>query len=238
MGGAVDFANLARGAFRPFLDFVFPPTCLGCGNLLSGTEHHVCTPCWDSIPRLHGAHPLYCQTRDRLVDTEVIADLVSVFLFEQAGVVQALAHALKYSGFRSVGRTMGYELGSALVRSGIGADLLIPVPLYRSKLRERGFNQAEEIALGAADVTGIQVRNDVLSRIRATRTQTKLDHTQREKNVAGAFSVSVSPSGIANLRCVLIDDVITTGATIGACAQELTDFGARSVIAASVALAE
>ena len=234
----MDLTDAVRGALKPLLDFVFPPTCLACKNLISDTERHVCSSCWDSIPRLNSAHPLYCQTRDLLVDSEVIRELVSVFLFEKESVMQALAHAMKYDGFKSVGFLMGRELGTALMQSGMTAACLIPVPLHRTKLRERGFNQAEEIARGVAEVTGIPLRTDVLSRTRFTQSQTKLDHEQRKKNVDEAFSVSVTSSAVKDKTCILVDDVITTGATIEACAQELVSNGATSVIAASAALAQ
>jgi ComF family protein len=234
----LNLTNAFRGALKPFLDFVFPPTCLACKNLISDTERHVCSSCWDSIPRLNSAHPLFCQTRDLLVETEVITELVSVFLFEKESAMQALAHALKYDGFKSVGFLMGRELGIALVQSGMTAACIIPVPLHRTKLRERGFNQAEEIARGVAEVTGIPVRTDVLRRTRFTQTQTKLDHEQRKKNVDDAFSVSTPSSVLQGKTCILVDDVITTGATIEACAQEMINAGATSVIAASAALAQ
>ena len=234
----MDLINAVRGTLKPFLDFVFPPTCLACKNLLLDTEHHVCNSCWNSVRRLNVVHPLYCQTRDRIVESEVITELVSVFLFEKEGVVQSLAHALKYDGFRSVGFLMGRELGMALVQSGMTAACIIPVPLHRTKLRERGFNQAEEIARGVTEVTGIPLRTDILRRTRFTQTQTKLDHEQRRKNVEEAFSVSISSFQLPYKTCILVDDVITTGATIVACGEALRKAGFERVFTASVALAE
>jgi len=221
MGGSVDLTNAVRGILKPAVDFIFPPTCLSCKVLLSETERHVCLSCWCSMPRLSHIHPLYCQTRDRLVESEVITELLSVFLFEKEGVFQALAHALKYDGFRSVGLLMGRELGAAFLTSRIGADCLIPVPLHRVKFRERGFNQAEVIARGVSELTGIPVRTDVLRRSRYTQTQTRLDQEQRRKNVEEAFSISTNVSIPGNGRCILVDDVITTGATIISCGDAL-----------------
>jgi ComF family protein len=181
---------------------------------------------------------LFCQTRDRLVESEVISELISVFLFEKEGAFQALAHALKYDGFRSVGLLMGRELGNAFEKSGITAECLVPVPLHRVKLRERGFNQAEVIARGISDVTGIPVRTDILRRSRYTQTQTKLDQEQRRKNVEEAFSVSMTSSILEGGTCILVDDVITTGATIVSCGETLRKAGFQQIIAASPALAE
>jgi len=234
----VDLTNAVRGTLKPFLDFIFPPTCLACSNLLLDTERHVCTSCWNSIPRLHSAHPLFCQTRDRLVESEVIAGLISVFLFEKDGAFQVLAHALKYNGFRSVGLLLGRELGVEIDKLGIEVHCLIPVPLHHVKARERGFNQAEVIARGVSEVTGIQVRTDIVGRRRYTQTQTKLDQEQRKKNVEEAFSVSRTSHLEARGTCILIDDVITTGATIISCGEVLHKAGFEQIIAASLALAE
>lgn len=198
----------------------------------------MCNSCRASIPRLHSSHPIFCQTRDRLVDSEVIADLVSVFLFEKGGAFQSLAHALKYDGFESVGIRIGRELGDLVLRFRIAADVLIPIPLHRVKFRERGFNQAEAIAKGVSEITGIPVRADILCRVRYTQTQTKLDQEQRKKNVEEAFSVSRASHGTAGGTVILVDDVITTGATIVAAAQTLRTGGFGKVIAASLALAE
>jgi len=234
----MDLTTAVGTLFRPFLDFVFPPTCLACGCLLAKEERHVCNACWASIPRLHSGHPLFCQTRDRLIDSEVIADLVSVFLFEKEGAFQSLAHALKYDGFESVGIRIGRELGDLLLRFRIEADVLIPIPLHGVKFRERGFNQAETIAQGVSEITGIPVRTDILRRIRYTQTQTKLDQEQRKKNVEDAFSVSGATNVTTGGTVILVDDVITTGATIVAAAQALRTRGSRKLIAASLALAE
>jgi ComF family protein len=238
MGGSVDLTNALRGVVKPFLDFFFPPTCLACQNLLSDTERHVCSSCWNSIPRLNSAHPIFCQTRDRLVESEAISELISVFLFEKEGAFQALAHALKYDGFKSVGHLMGRELGAAFLQSRMTADCVIPVPLHRVKFRERGFNQAEMIARGFSEVTGIRVRTDILRRRRYTKTQTKLDQEQRKKNVEEAFSVSMTSRILEGETCILVDDVITTGATIVACGEILRKAGFEQIIAASPALAE
>ena len=234
----MDLTNAVRGTLKPFLDFIFPPTCLACSNLLLDTERHVCTSCWNSIPRLHSAHPLFCQTRDRLVESEVIAGLISVFLFEKEGVFQALAHGLKYDGFKSIGRLMGRELGNVFQKSGMKAECLVPVPLHRVKMRERGFNQADMIARGLSDVTGIPVRTDILRRSRYTQTQTKLDQEQRKKNVEDAFAIPESSHVPLGGTCILVDDVVTTGATIVACGEALHKAGFERVIAASLALAE
>ncbi len=239
MGGTIEaFIHSVRSVLGPLIDFIFPPACVACSRLLINAERHVCRPCWDSIPRLTGDHPLFLDTKQKLLDTGVITDLVSVFLFEKDGVFQKLAHALKYDGFGSVGILLGREIGNAMLRRGVRADLLVPVPLHKAKLRERGFNQAERIACGISQATNIPLRADLIQRRRVTKTQTKLSLLERRLNVDGAFSPATGEKVIDGIICVLVDDVITTGATISSCAKELIEAGASGIIAVSAALAE
>lgn len=218
---------------------IFPPTCLFCRTLLSDGERHLCAGCWRSIPSLTRDHPLFIDTRSKLLDGGAISDLVSCFVFEKRGAVQALAHSLKYDGFTTVGIVLGEKLGEVMNARGVKGDLLIPVPLHSIKRRERGFNQAERIAAGISRMTGIPSKARSLRRTRHTQTQTKLGLEERKQNVAGAFEVEDHTRPLINgAVCILVDDVITTGATITACGEALLKHGAPSVIAASAALAE
>lgn len=143
---------------------------------------------------------------------------------------------MKYEGFEKLGVWLGQELGKTIRSAGVQADGLIPIPLHRRKLRERGYNQAELVAHGVARTTGIPVRTDIVRRRRFTETQTKLGLEQRKKNVEDAFEL-ISGADVDGNSCVLVDDVITTGATIISCAGALRAGGASKIIAASLALA-
>ncbi|HEX9614491.1 MAG TPA: phosphoribosyltransferase family protein, partial [Bacteroidota bacterium] len=193
---------------------------------------------WNSIPLVTRSHPLYCETRSKLTAEGIVTDLASLYVFEKEGAFQALAHALKYDGFQSAGRMIGGALGEHMLDWRCKADALIPVPLHRAKLRERGFNQAERIARGISDVTGWPVV-DILKRKRYTQTQTKLNSEDRRMNMEDAFEI---PGGKRSLiegkACVIVDDVITTGATILSCAKAIIASKALSVTACSAALAE
>lgn len=223
---------------QPFVDFIFPPTCLVCRTVLEEEDRHLCRQCWNSIPIVTRSHRVYSETKAKLTGEGIVTDLASLFLFEKEGAFQALAHALKYEGFQSAGRMVGGALGEQMLAWGIAADFLVPVPLHKAKLRERGFNQAESIARGISDVTGWQVC-DALKRKRYTRTQTKLNTEERKKNMEDAFDIPDRKRDVLKgRRCVIVDDVITTGATILACAAAIRESEAVSVIACSAALAE
>jgi ComF family protein len=231
--------SVYRFIVTPFLDFVFPPVCVSCNQALSNSSQRVCDKCWNSIQRVTRDHPLYLETRAKLTESGTVSDLVSEFVFEKEGAFQHVAHALKYSGYESVGRELGRRIGLTMNEWGITADGLIPIPLHKVKQRERGYNQAELIARGISKSTGIPVRTDLVRRIKHTQTQTQLSFEERRINMEDAFEIERRAlPALADKTFILVDDVITTGATIQACAQELMTAGASHVIAASAALAQ
>ena len=235
----MDARALIRTMTNPFLDFIFPPVCISCNRILSDGSQRVCESCWNSIRKITRDHPLYIETRTKLTESGVVHDLVSEFVFEKEGAFQHIAHALKYSSYESIGLELGRRVGARMKEWEIMADVLIPIPLHKAKQRERGYNQAELIARGISKATGIPVRTDIVRRRKHTQTQTQLSLDERRTNMEEAFELA-HPSH-ADLRekiCVLVDDVITTGATINSCAQELVKGGATRILAASAALAQ
>ena len=225
-----------RSLLDSILDFIYPPLCISCGQLLDSSREHVCPDCWSAIKPVTPDLSLYLETRNKLLDSSVVDGLLSLFVFEKEGPFQKIAHALKYSGVQQLGIELGRRLGSLIRAEGISADILVPVPLHKRKLRERGFNQSFLIARGVSEVTGIPVRADLVHRCRWTETQTALSKEERKQNVEDAFKCR--RSDIRGLCVIVVDDVITTGATIGAVAVALKSSGARSVVAISAALAE
>jgi len=231
-------ARFVRSAAHAILDFIFPPSCLSCAATLPTGRQRVCDSCWDSIERVSPVLPLYIETREKLVVSGQVESLVSLFVFEKEGAFQHIAHALKYNGYESLGVELGRRLGEAFLVVGEEGDLLIPIPLHKRKLRERGYNQAERIAHGVSMVTSIPVRTDLLRRTRFTQSQTTLTLEERKKNMEAAFEVIPGKEGdVKGRTIILIDDVITTGATIVACAATLRDAGALRIVASSAALA-
>ncbi len=197
---------------------------------------HVCSDCWAAIEPVTRDLPLFKETRDKLGASGVVDGLVSLFVFEKEGPFQKIAHALKYSGVQQLGLELGRRLGSLIQEEGISVDMIVPVPLHKRKIRERGFNQSLLIARGIGEVMGIPVRSDVVLRRRWTQTQTTLSKEERKQNVENAFQCG--RTDIHGLRMIVVDDVVTTGATIEAVATALKSSGARSVVAASAALAQ
>jgi ComF family protein len=221
------------------LDFVYPPVCISCNSLLSEGSQKICKNCWSAILALTKNNSLYQTTLQKLIVCGCIDDLVSCYVFERDGPSQHITHALKYQEYKSLGLELGKKLGKLIQDWTVKVDVIIPVPLHRIKQRERGYNQSEYIAQGIASIIKKPILSDAVRRKRYTQTQTKLNFEERQKNMKNAFETSPETSEqLHGKTCLLVDDIITTGATMNSCAREILRAGPKSIIAASVALAE
>jgi competence protein ComFC len=221
---------------RPYLealaDLFYPRWCVACGRRSSDV---LCRPCFESLPFLRGRACGRCGL-PTAVAVPVCGACKNVdFAFETAraplryeGVGKEIVHALKYRGYTPVvGRLAVPLLAEAVV--GGRFDAVVPVPLHRSRLRRRGFNQAALLARGLARRINTPV-SDTLQVVRSTRDQVDLSAAERRENVAGAFSARSRARG----RLLVVDDVFTTGATTTACAAALLRAGAAEVHAVTL----
>lgn len=225
----------------PVLTFIYPPVCMGCSLFLRNTEHLVCDACWQSVEMVYSGDATYKQFAEKFVTEGMVSRFISPFYFEKEGKLQSIIHALKYQGYTSLGTKAGRLVGRLIKADDefAKADFLIPVPLHSTKQRERGYNQSEFICTGIKEVTSIPTRTDLLTRIKYTVSQTQLSFAERLENVGDAFQINEKKKGeIVGKTLILVDDVITTGSTIIACARELRNAGAIDVYAAAVALAQ
>jgi ComF family protein len=156
------------------------------------------------------------------------------------GIVQTLVHCAKYNSMMQLAERLGETLIERTVRSVKRADLIVPVPLHRTRYAERGYNQAERLARGIAGRLNIPVADrSILLRLKQTPTQTGLNLDEREDNIRGAFALGVhAQSAIRGKRVILVDDVMTTGATLATAASALDKGGPRSITVLALALAE
>jgi ComF family protein len=233
--------DLLRRILAPVVDFIYPRVCRICNAALNGDESIVCAHCWQTFRPVSSDHPVWKEIKLKLCADGAVDDLLSCFLFEKEGVLQNVIHLLKYGGMPSVGVRLGRELGCRYRSLGTSfpADIVVPVPLHRRKKRERGYNQAEYLCTGFAEATGVPVMNSLLVRTKFTVSQTQLGLSERKENVAGAFALAAHAEHLLRGRTVvLVDDVITTGSTLGACAVVARRGGAERVLAASIALAQ
>ncbi|MDD2899637.1 MAG: ComF family protein [Desulfuromonadaceae bacterium] len=232
--------------FNALCDVILPPICHICRNFIpnAGTLH-ICPDCHDRLPC--AASPL-CPTcgipfAGAGADHRCGACLThpphfdsarAPFLYE--GTIRDLIHAFKYDRRTHLRRPLALlileGLGEALIEQRL--DLIIPVPLHRSRLRQRSFNQAALIGNLLSRRLSLPIMPDTLFRNRPTEPQINLPAAERRQNVKGAFTVHI-PEHIAGKRILLLDDVMTTGSTMDECAKELKDSGAAAVMAVTVA---
>ncbi len=200
----------------------FPSNCLVCGKRLSSPREILCFHCEFLMPKTG-----YRERADNPVSSIFwgrvpVLEGTSLFCFEKGSAYQALLHDLKYRGNRKAGLYLGRLLGQELIHSSFPrCDLLVPVPLHPARLRQRGYNQSEIIASGCSEVTGIPVETRLLVRRGRHRSQTGMGRMERFENVSEEFSLSRRPVNINGLTILIIDDVVTTGATLEACCHVL-----------------
>ncbi|GAB5534349.1 MAG: ComF family protein [Rubricoccaceae bacterium] len=214
-------------SFRRFADavtgLVYPSLCLGCEQRLSASEAvPVCARCLRRLPSPPNEAAL-SQIRQREAGGAIRA-ATALWAYDDSGTVQRIQYALKYGGQPSLGEPLGTLMAEAW--QGRGVELVIPIPLSRPRFLERGYNQSDALASGVGEALGVPVRSDVLGRSRPTRTQTRLTASERWTNVLGAFAVA-DTQALSGTRVLLIDDVLTTGATLTAAALVLAETGAR-----------
>ena len=225
---------------RPLIDVVFPPVCLACGRLRVPEELFLCTDCYRSLPRTTHADALYRATEAKLAAGGLIDRLFSPFTFDQGSPLQSLVHELKYGGASGIGLMLGKEIARCMIGEidPVKVFGVIPVPLHRTKQRERGYNQSVLLCRGIRGVLGIPSLERVLVRTRYTETQTALDAAARAANVRGAFALGLdAPAGLSGATVILVDDVVTTGTTLRECAAVLRGAGAGVLFGATVAVA-
>ena len=234
-------------------NFLLPMYCRGCGERLLTEENCLfCPNCWESSPRVERPFCSLCgKPHQRVIGLGALSNYPCADCREKPNkFIRCIRGAAYYDGavgaairiFKFQGKTLLTEPLAALMvdftreeMSEEDYDLIVPVPLYRTRLRERGFNQSLELASGLQEAFPEAMIDESLKRIRPTTAQSKLASSERAKNVRGAFAVE--GDACKGKRILLIDDVITTGETVTECARALKRAGATSVDAFAVALA-
>ena len=205
-----------------FLHLVFPHVCSGCGSDKLNEKSVLCMRCIDALPEtnfeMFPGNPVEKIFWGRLPLTGASAQ----FYFTKESLIQRLMHQFKYKGNKDLGLQLGQMMGERLKRSDrfSQVDALIPLPLFPAKEKRRGYNQATILCKGMAETMKVPVLDKVITRPQHTETQTRKGRIERWKNMEGKF-VLLNPSIINNKHLMLVDDVVTTGATLEACGNEL-----------------
>ncbi len=227
-------------SFAPILEdvlhLIYPHTCNGCGSDLLSGKQLLCFQCLNDLP-----HTGFAQYENNMIENIFRGRIVvkaahSEFYFSKGELVQHLVHQLKYKGNREIGEYMGGMMGETLLTSQrfTQLDMIIPLPMFSDKEFKRGYNQATIIAGGVAKKMQVVLNTNLVTRNRLTETQTRKHRQERWQNVDGSFSIS-DPGKLKGKNILLIDDVITTGASIEACAAAVLNIPGTTLSIATLA---
>jgi ComF family protein len=214
---------------RDFVNLIYPELCCACGAVLNEDENLICLHCEAELPRTN-FHTFRENPMERVFWGRVpIQKAASYVYFQKSSHVQDVMHRIKYKGIKEAAHKLGSWYGRELSETGFlkDVDMLIPVPLHRKKQRQRGFNQSEWLANGISDTTGIPVNTTALAREQWSETQTRKGRYLRWQNVEGIFVVK-DATALENKHVVIIDDVITTGATLESCVRKILDLNCNA----------
>lgn len=224
--------------FKSLINLLFPRVCAACGNLLLEGEDTVCTTCRFLLPKTgyenFPDNPLAQMFYGQMPFNAVMAE----FFFSKTGKVQHLVHGLKYHHCRENGIFLGQEIGKSLLKTADyqGIDYIIPIPLHPKKEKIRGYNQSHVIAEGISQIMNIPIAENCLVRSVFTDTQTRKTRDERYENVKDIFALK-NPEKFKGKHVLLVDDVLTTGATLMSAGKALTQVEGIKISVATVACA-
>ena len=211
-------SNFLHGLVNLF----YPNHCMLCKKPLIDSEEHICLDCLCDLPKTNYHISKGNPARDLFSGYMQINEVTAYLFFEKEGATQKLIHSLKYNGNKSLAGYMGRIAAIELQNYGFFASIesIIPIPLHPKKKKKRGYNQSELIAKGLSSVYGCQVDEKLLKRVTDTKSQTRKSVYDRHVNVENIFEVT-DIEYLYGKHILLIDDVITTGATVSSCIEVL-----------------
>lgn len=221
------------------IQLFFPRTCLSCNTLLTENDKEICHLCLGKMPyttyRFDRKNTVYQQ----IIPFVEIEAAVSLVFFSKEGIVQELMHQLKYKGHQEIGRLFGILVGEQILSSGdkTQIDVVVPIPLHPKKLRKRGYNQLTEFGKALSNILQSEYDEKLLYKKISNETQTRKNALERKENVKGIFDLFY-PENYQNKHILLIDDVITTGATLVEAAGTLKKIKGAKISIATIATAD
>jgi ComF family protein len=226
------------GLLNDFLRLIFPLTCAACGNVLMKNERIICLSCNYQLPRTNFRFDQNNPIAVIFWGRVRIENATAFYFFNKASRFRHLIHELKYKGRKDVGIELGRIFGYDMMKSEVFRliDLVIPVPLHKKRQKKRGFNQSECIAHGISEAMKKPLNTTSVIRAVYSSTQTRKTRYDRWLNVEGIFRVT-EPQLLAGKHILLVDDVVTTGATIEACATEILKVEGTKISVAVLAVA-
>lgn len=220
------------------LDFILPRICASCKCKLKNSERIICNECNSNLEIATNERIQY-EFQKKFLSEGIIKDFISPYIFHEDSVIQNIIHVFKYNQNFHIANFLAQSIikyNSQKLES-FDADYIIPVPLHHLRKAERGYNQAAEIARQLSKHVGIKYNPRIIKRNRFTTSQTKFTLEERNRNIRGAFKFN-KQLPIKDKKIILVDDVITTGATVSECARILYKNKVESVFAVSAAIAD
>lgn len=204
------------------IDLIFPRTCVVCGELLSPQEKDICINCLSSLPKIEKIH--LDEIEKSFWGKVEIERAISFMYYHKNSPYNNLIHRLKYKNRPDAGERLAFLAAKEIAESGFfdGIDAIVPLPLSKRKMRQRGYNQCDYIAKGLSRATGIPVMKNAVKRLRSNETQTHKNRDERWQNVEGIFALS-DAALLNGKHILLIDDILTTGATLSSCAKSIQE---------------
>ncbi len=224
--------------FTPIIDLFFPPVCLACDGNLPEKNLQICVNCRHELPitnfHLDGSDYVKKVFYGRLQ----LENATALLRFHKKGIVQQLLHNLKYREHEDIGELLGNWLGEELktVESYKSIDLVVPVPLHKAKLKKRGYNQVEKFGQQIAKSLNVPYADDILIKTSATKTQVFKKREARWQQNNEIFTIQ-NEERLKDKHILLVDDIITTGATMEVCSNELTKTHNNKLSIAAMAIA-
>ena len=224
-----------KNLWEDVLDLIFPPLCPACTEKLRSGQLITCLDCFDQLPWFSNHNTRDNPITDRMAGRLLISDAIALLYFIKEGLSQRLIHQIKYNGDKHTAFAVGKLLAHQMMEKAPSWDLIVPVPLHKSKLYQRGFNQSEVFGAGLAEGFHLPLFPHVLHRSKKGQTQAAQGQESRFATVFQNFEIR-QPEVIQNKHILLVDDVLTTGATLESCGSILLQQGARSVSLAVMAV--
>ena len=214
--------------YRSILDFLYPPICYICDSRLKESERLICRQCWSGFSSYKGGIKIERKNLS-VPGRKSFSECFALYTYSDKTL--KLIHTFKYSKKKSLAKEIGKDLRHLLINNGFNSsfDYMLPIPLHKSKERERGFNQSDLLCRSASEESGLPFFSDIAVRIKNNKPQSHLSYRERIENVKNIFRIK-TPDKVINKNIIVIDDIITTGLTVNSLCDELKKSGAKNII--------
>ncbi|MBN1252122.1 MAG: ComF family protein [Bacteroidales bacterium] len=229
----------AKKLFFDFYNLLVPRKCLNCGKNLNLKENQICLDCIYNIPKTNYLDFIDNPANQIFWGRININFASALYFFTKNSALQDLIHQIKYSGKKELAYELGKQIAFGIKKSEFysNLDFIFPVPLHPKKFKKRGYNQSEWIAKGISEILKIPLETSILIKTKNTKSQTNKNRLERLENVSSVFSLSAEYLSFKSKHILVVDDVLTTGATIEACCIELLKIPESKISVITLAIA-